>query len=298
MYENVIRAELPAPAQVDMSPSRVHTTTIRDSSPAFDTNTGPSIPCEPTVDRVHTGVIRDDGSGGLVRDASGVETKGRGVMATLRNNAGGLKIDSSSTVEVAPGMRTSLRVAAQLGVIKEVAPGLFVDVETAAGAGGGGGGGRGGTEMLDASEESEGGEGNGHPSHAPELFDAQDEADFAADIEPLPQHAYDSALAGAALAVNNPEEGWQKVAESLARDAGIEPELAEEYVGTAYSLFEGQVARLALAEGLNENEKLAFYEWAQAHKASDLRRAVQTLTVQRRLDGFRGLLSAFKQRAR
>lgn len=289
-YESVTRAAMPPAPEVNMSPETVHGGVVRVSTPAPGRgNTGPSIPTEDTSGRVHYGVIRDDGTGAFARhDGSNDTPTGQGVMSTLRNNFGGSRIDASSTVEVG-GMRTSLAVAASLGLVRETYPGHWIDTA---------GSPEGHQQGTDEAQQEPQGEQDqqGDTAAPPELFDDKTEADFAADIEPLPQAAYESAKAGGALAVVNGD--WESVADNLAAEAGINPDLAAEYVEAAYGVFEGQVAALAQSEGLDEHSKLDFYSYAQEKHPAALKRAVQDLTSNRRLDGFRSLLQSFKARTR
>jgi hypothetical protein len=235
----------------------------------------------PESERVYTGVVRSDGSGQVVRDTGALSAvTGAGVMATVRNCMGGQRIDSTSTVEV-NGMRTSLKVAEQLGYIRQVSPGRYEDSADAS--------------MREQQEQQA--TAASEQLAAPELFDAQTEADWSADIEPLPQAAFDSAVAGAANAVLSEDgEGWDTVVKRLATNANIDSNLAAEYVSVGYSLYEGQVAKMAEGYGIVGDEKEAFYEYLRTSKRSELTAAVQALTVQRRLDGFRLLAQAYKTR--
>lgn len=91
---------------------------------------------------------------------------------------------------------------------------------------------------------------------------------------------------------------WESVADNLAAEAGINPDIAAEYVEAAYGVFEGQVAALVQSEGLDEQSKLDFYSYAQEKHPAALQRATLDLTSNRRLDGFRSLLQSFKARTR
>jgi hypothetical protein len=227
------------------------------------------------------GVVRDDGTGNITTlrpvtdNGSSEGTAGRGVMATLRNNFGAQRIDSSSTVEI-DGMRTSLKNAADLGYIREVSPGHYEDVAAPSS-----------TDKQAPNEQA---------GQAPELFDTQTEADWNADIEPLPQEAYDSAIAGAAAAVIDPTDAsWEKLATTLAQNANLPPALAAEYLDAGYGVFEGQVAKMAEGLGIDGTEKERFYDWVRNNKPQELTRAVQELTTVRRLDTFRALAADYKR---
>lgn len=237
----------------------------------------------PEAFKVHTGVLREDGSGQFARfDGRSASTAGS-VLATARSNAGPTSNfkGADTSVEVEPGnpaSRTSIATALRMGVIREPYLGCYEDVQAAPAAPG-----------------AEAGQSPGEDSHTPELAEQQAEADWAADIEAVPQHAYDAAVASGANAVlDTTAEGWQKTAAVLASNTGMSPDAAAEYVEAGYSFFETQVAKMANGVGIEEGSKEAFYDFMRSKHPQALQAATGQLVSTRRLDGFRQLATAFK----
>lgn len=244
--------------------------------------------------RVHNGVIRSDGGGQLAQSNGQYAPASGSILATARSNLGptGLRSGSDVSVELEPGnpaSRTSLAVALRLGLIKEPYPGIYEDAQ-----GGTPQGPQGSTQPRsgDPAPQPE------KPAQAgPELADEKAEGDWAADIEPLPQQAYDSALAFAADAVaGEGVEGWDKMAQVLARDAGLAPEAASQFVSAGYTFFEGQVSKAVQALGIGPEAKEAFYDHIRDNHPDDLKAATQALVMGRSLDGFRALAAKYLER--
>jgi len=119
------------------------------------------------------------------------------------------------------------------------------------------------------------------------IFNPAEDAEWAEWIEPLPQFAFDGAAAGVTAAVLAGDEGFERAAAQLAEQAGIEPELANEYVQAGYDMHERLVAKEAAAMGVTD--KAGFYSWLRESKAQALHRAVQSLSASRDIQPWRVL---------
>lgn len=233
------------------------------------------------TNRVHRGVIREDGSGQLVQNNGQHAPQAGSVLATARGNHGPTARFNAAdtTVELVPGnpaTRTSIAVALREGVIREVYPGHYEDTNAAPAV------------AQQGPEESN--------TSAPELASTAEEADFGQAIADLRQDSYDGAAALAVAAVTeNSTEAWVAMAQRLASSEGIEYDAAAEKVEKAWDFFGGQVDRMATAAGIEDPD--TFYEWLQQNHPRELQAAVQQLVSTRRLDDFRSLATAYKVEA-
>lgn len=183
--------------------------------------------------KVHQGVIRADGSGqhaSHMQSTPTLEATGS-VMATLRNNVGSQKVDSTATVALPNGMRTSLQVAESLGFVTKDSAGRYIDAVNQPGD-------------QQAPQQ-------GLSETAPELADRATESAFAEAIAPLEQHAFDATLAAGVNAVMDESmAGWERAVQVLSQGSGMSPDVAVDLVEKGYSFYEGQVASMATGMGI------------------------------------------------
>jgi hypothetical protein len=244
----------------------------------------PGILSTPHEDsRVYTGVAREDGSGQLARDhGSHTIQPHAGIMSTCRNSWGGTRIDSTSTVDVG-GMRTSLRVAMDMGLIREVAPGRYEDVMAGA--------------RASFPEEQAASTDSAELSNGPELAPQDEEAAFGKVIEPLAQPTYDAAIALASEAVlDTTSDSWVRLAEKVSSMENIGYDQAAEQVEQAHQFFTIQVDRVGQGMGFHGGELESAYDFMRQRHPDLLRDATQQLVYQRKLDGFRRLFTMAKAR--
>lgn len=203
-------------------------------------------------------------------------TPGGSVAATLT------KSGSMTTVEVIPGnpaSRTDVRTAERLGLIRRDQSGNWVDADATA------------REAIeknltgtqDATQQAP-------QAQAESLFDAEDLDAWAEDIAPLPQHAYDAAVAGAvnmALGQGNLES----VTDTLARSTGMEPALAQQYVEAGYEMHYRAAVK---ATGMPAETAEKVFQWAQEATPSGLHDAISRLVYAHDGSGFRELARNFR----
>lgn len=259
---------------------------------AFNTST-PTVehPSTPSS-RVIEGAIAVNGSAGEVRTVAYgrhsepiTGTAGASVASTLQARYG-----PTASVELVPGnpaSRTSVEVAANMGLIRRDEAGNWVDVAPA--------------EQQAASlekqlnpeqpqqQEEQGGD---------EVFDREAYLAYADAIAPLPQTAVDVAQAHAVAGIFEGQSLSQVTAEvgqRLARDSGLglEPSQAAEVVRHGVQYFEGAVARVAALEGVDATMKEAFYESLRQGNQAGLRDALSKLVYQGDASGFRELARAY-----
>lgn len=227
------------------------------------------------TNRVHRGVVREDGSGQHVQHSMETPQYAGSVMATLRNSAGGQRIDPTATVDVG-GMRTSLRNAVELGYLVETGPGQYADAPQR------------------PEEQSQGHQQD--TGSAPELAPPAEEAAFGEVIAELRQDSYDSAAAFAATAVvDQTNDTWLALADRLAKSEGIDPDVAAEKVEQAHAFFTKQVDRVC--EGLGISDPEPFYSWLQEKRPRELTAATQALVGLRNTGQFRELAVEWKVQA-
>jgi hypothetical protein len=124
------------------------------------------------------------------------------------------------------------------------------------------------------------------------VFDAGDDANWGADIEPLPQHAYDSAVASVIAVTAHDVGSLEDTGKALAENAGIEPHLADEYVREGVAMYERTVARALGQMGLEGEALQRCYDYMRA-KPAQLQDAIQRLVHMRDASGFVALAGDF-----
>lgn len=224
--------------------------------------------------RVHTGAMRftnGDAEATTSDLARHVQTydgvPGGSILATLQ------RMGPAMTVEMEPGnpsSRTDVRIALREGLLMRNAAGHLEEVAGAKL-------GRPGNAASGAS--SQGSEAApADPGAA--AFDAQADERWAAEIAPMPQHAYDSAQARAVAFVANGSGTLDSMANALARDAAMEPARARQTIENGIRLHQ-QAAEKALAPlGLTGDRLQAFYADAR-QRGGILQDAIQKLAMQR-----------------
>ncbi len=249
--------------------------------------TPPEVPLSrPEPTRVHGGTISHMAGANEVQSADVARhavsfdgAAGGSVMATKQRQG------MHDTVELIPGQpstRTQIAVALREGLIRQMDGGGYADVVGAPAA------------MEHAAEAEAAEKEQGPADPGAEIFAAEDDAEWAAAIDPLPQHAYDAAAASVSLAVVTGAD-LASAAQALAVDSAIEPALARQYVEAGYAMHERAVAAAVAPLGLGEgSRKEAFYEFAREHPQK-LQEAVQRLVHARDPGGFIGLAQQFRR---
>lgn len=239
---------------------------------------------EPPLARVSTGVTRMNmGEGGEVsqngvtRYTVGQDKNTSSVMATLQ------RVNGKDTVELVPGVagsRTFIRQALADGLIEPVGQGQYRDKGAA-------------PEAAEGSPETQPEAGLEEASSDPGegVFDPQEDADWNAAIEPLPQSAYDVTAASVTVAVLSGADNLDRAAANLAEQAGIPPALAAQYVREGHDMYERLVATEASAAGVQD--KAGFYGWLRESKGRALQSAIQSLTMGRDMTQFRVLANEY-----
>lgn len=200
------------------------------------------------------------------------------------------RLNGVDTVELIPGnpaSRTNIRQAIADGLIEPAGPGLWRD------------------RVAVATKEGSASPAAKAPAAAPEkppvdpgagVFDPAEDAAWAEDIAPLPQHAYDAAAASVTTAILTGANNFDRAAQKLAEQAAIPLELAHQYVNEGYAMYERIVAKEVAAMGVDEAQRPAFYEWLRTSKSRSLQNAMQSLTAARDITPFRTLALEFKRR--
>ncbi len=239
----------------------------------------------PESSRVHGGTLRHTMGTEAVESAAVARhvvthegTRGGSVLATLRQDG------PARTVELVPGepsSRTTIAVALREGVIKEVQPGIYADVAGAP------------QQVEQALQGNQQGPGEAPAAEDPAqaIFDAADAQLFAEAVEPLPQHAFDAAAAGAMLATAL-GNSLDDTATTLARNAGIDVQQAREVLEQVVALHESALARALAPLGLVGERKDAFYEWAR-NDPRGLQEALEALVHHRDPAGFLRMAGRF-----
>lgn len=211
-----------------------------------------------------------DEHSGHARFDVGTQTHSAGdsVMSTFRSGRDG------GSVEIEPGnpaSRTSMSVAKRMGLITEGTgfrdtAGFNQPVGPATPAA---------PEALQAPEG---------PSETPEAFDAAEYAAFEADIADMPQVAYDTTVSVAVAACL---DGGSLAAATtrLARESGMEPARAAQYVENIHGMYRDTVLRAVIPEGVRNPE--AFFTWCRSQRG--LQDAISTLTVNRDVSKFKSM---------
>lgn len=211
------------------------------------------------------------------------------VMTSKRRENGQL------TVELEPGnpaSRTHIATAARLGLVSEVAPGVWID------AGSGGpwsqpaapyAAPQGDQFAPDPATLADPGEGGFLPG---------EDAAFAGLIEPLSQGSFDAALArGAAVAVESADAGaLARVAVELAKAEGLEPADAEAVVAQAHAHYQRVVDRAMDAAGIPQGQLPEFYNWLRTSEPAAMRNAIDRVLHSRDLSWFKRLATEWQMR--
>jgi hypothetical protein len=255
---------------------------------AFNTSVPTYEPGAPLT-RVHTGGVRiTNGDAEAVPHASGsysmpiTGTAGDSVASTLQTRYG------PPSVELEPGnpsTRTSVEVAARMGLIRRDDAGNWLDAGT-----------------VDQQATARDREFNPQPEvqeqHDPsQVFEHAQAVAFADAIEPIPQHAFDVAQAHAMAGVFEGQSFSQAVAEvseRLAQNAGgVEPSQVTDAVRQGFALYEAAVAKVAAAEGISPDQKDAFYASLRQGNQAGLQDALSRLVYGNDPTGFRALARSY-----
>lgn len=194
------------------------------------------------------------------------------------------RVNGQDTVELVPGVpgsRTNVKTAINDGLIIPTGNGQYLD--------------RGQGNNSNAAPAAPQAPTEAEPAAPVDyglgVFDASEDEDWNAAIEPLPQHSYDSASSSITAAILSGSNNLERAANQLAESAAISPELAQQYVKEGYLMHEALVAREAAAQGVVD--KQAFYSWMRNSKSNALHSAIQSLTVTRNVQPFRNLAIEF-----
>jgi hypothetical protein len=233
--------------------------------------------------KVHTGSVRytvgqDEAahSGHASHQiAPSVGTAGGSVLASLQ------KQGPHQSVELIPGdpsSRTLVDVAIRQGLLTRNAAGQLEDSARQ-------------QEAIKAALQPEQDQQQNDPGAG--VFDSEDDQLWAEDIEPLPQSSYDAAVASTIGAIAHGNVDLEQTALSLARNAGIAPELAHDYVQAGIEMHERVVARALGTMGLEGERLEAAYEFMRG-QPDRLQAAMQQLAYGRDVSGFKALAVDFK----
>jgi hypothetical protein len=233
---------------------------------------------------MHTGQMTQHG---VAKYTVGQDRDTSSVSATLQ------RVNGQDTVELIPGLpasRTNIKQAIADGLIEPVGPGLWRDKGTS-------GASTGPAAAAAAANPAAAAAGTQQADAGAGVFDPEDDAAWNADIEPLSQSGYDTALAGSTVAILSGADGLDKVAERLAESEGMSIEQAQQYTEGGYGMYEGIVAREVTKAGLDPAEKESFYAWVREHKGKALQNALQELTMARNVKPWVHLAHEYRTRA-
>lgn len=253
------------------------------------TTTADSTPAQPYEStKVHQGTVRyvagqeSASTGGVSRHAVTFGgSAGGSVAETLR------RVNGQQTVELIPGnaaTRTDVHAAAREGLIRRNAAGQWEDAADQRAA-------------VDALKQMD----TEAPAQAHQLspedaavFDQQSEAEWNALIEPIPQGAYDHAVAATiGHFVHGSDLG--NIAHSFAEASGMEPAQALEFMNAGYTHYGTQVIRALAPLGI-EGERMNAFVDDLARDQNRYHDAIQRLVYMRDLSGFREAAAAFNRR--
>jgi hypothetical protein len=200
---------------------------------------------------------------------------GGSVLATRQRVMGA---DTVELIPGTPGSRTNISAALKAGLIEEFAPGQYREAAA--------------RSAQEAAEEAQ-----PEPQQDPGagVFDAEDDQLWAEDIAPLPQPAYDAAVASGIAAIAHGQGSFEQTAKALSSNAGIEPALAQEYVEQGAAMYERAVARGLEPLGLTGARLQQFYD-ATREDPKALQDALQRLLHMRDVSGFRDMAIAWQTR--
>jgi hypothetical protein len=249
----------------------------RSSSEAAPSQAAPSA-------RVHGEVTRFNFGGEAAETTSKTATyahstagvTGGSVLSTLDRQG------TAQTVELIPGVpssRTTVAAALRDGLLVRDAAGNLQDAP----------------DVQQKVEAMQQGPEQKQPQEADPgagVFDATDDADWNAAIEPLPQPAYDAAVAGGISAVLGSGD-LEQTAKALAANAGIEPELARQYVDEGSQMYQRVVDRSLAPLGLEGDRLQEAYAFMR-ESPQRLQDAIQRLVHTRDPGGFKELALDFR----
>lgn len=216
-------------------------------------------------------------------------TEGGSVLATL-DRAG-----HEPTVELVPGMptsRTSVAAALRQGVLAHDDSGRLCDAKTASGK----------QQTLQTKEDEQRSvverqqrEQQREQANAfgADAFSAEDDNLWAQDIAPLPQHSYDAAVSSTIGAIVQGAGDLDQSAMQLARSAGLEPEMARDYIQQGVAMHERTVARAVAKLGIGEDRLEAFYDHVRG-KPQQLQDAIQRMVHMRDMTAWKDLAVDFR----
>lgn len=250
------------------------------------TSTTPSAVQPQALTRVHEGAIRftagqqeSGATGGVTRHVvSFAGTPGGSIAATLQT------INGLQTVEMEPGnpaSRTVVQAVAREGLIRRNAAGQWEDAP------------RGIPNEATQSAPVQGEEVPDMRAEDAAIFDAQSEGEWNALIEPLPQFAYDRAVAstiGQLVAGGD----LTNVVHGLAEASCIEPDQARALLEAGYSHYGKQVHKALAPLGIEGERMNAFIESLEKDQ-NRYHDAIQRLVYMRDLSGFRSAAVEFNR---
>lgn len=225
----------PKSFQDDLSPAHIDSSGSSDQSP-----------------KVHSGSLfytagGDDPAqqGGSVKFTESQDgTAGGSVVATLR------RAGPTPSVELYPGRpesRTSVEVAARMGLIKRDSFGQWQDADAAAQV---------------AQSETPAPVGDSAEDFTPaesQAFTPEADAAFQALVNDVPQHSFDSAMAGVIAALGSGTGNLEGVAKRFAESAGMEPSQASQLIDQAIAYYSGAASRVLGGMGMSAGQQDAFF---------------------------------------
>jgi hypothetical protein len=251
-----------------------HGASAQDAAPA---QPGPSIRVGGEVTRWNASdLTAETGSRHASYQHSTAGVSGGSVLATLDRQG------NAQSVELIPGVpssRTTVASAIREGLLVRDAAGNLADAADL-------------QQKVQASQTPQQQE-QQQPQEEAGVFDAADDADWGAAIEPLSQPAYDAAVASgvaAALGMGDLEQ----TSKALASNAGIDPELASRYVAEGSAMYQRAVDRALAPLGLDGDRLQEAYDWMRQQSGHQLQDAVQRLVHTRDVSGFKTLARDFK----
>jgi hypothetical protein len=199
---------------------------------------------------------------------------GASVLATLDRQG------KSRSVELIPGVpasRTDIAVAIKEGLLVRDAAGNLQDAPDAQQVQA--------MQQAPQEEQAQGDAGAG-------VFDPEHDSIWNEAIQPLPQPAYDAAVASGIAAVLG-QGDTQQTAKALAANAGLEPEQAIEFVEAGIGMYTQVVERALAPLGIDGERRDQAYEYFRSQPAK-LQDALQRLLHGRDVSGFTELAKNFR----
>ena len=238
----------------------------------------------PEQTRVHTGAVQFNMHPGNEVVQNSVAryqmsiggTPGGSVANTLNSTFG------APSVELEPGnptTRTTVETAIRMGLIKRQSDGTLMDA----------------ANQQDAIKEA-----LSEPKEAPQVdpgagvFNPTEDHAFGKMIQPLPQHAYDGALASMVATVAHGHGSAEDTARALAEGARIEVSEATQLIEATGAYFTRVVDRSLAPLGLSGDRLQQAYAFMREKHPAKLQDAIQQLTHGRDASGFKALAVAFK----